>query len=169
MCCAETWVIFFPAAPDEGFGQCGETSWNHSQGSSWECGNNIKINTLVCNNLLPSEAAGKAGRSWGSLDKAGQLGIPPYCSKWLGVWHRPCTVATVHTLSHPHPLRSKRVERDWLIKEFLNPRHFLCLDPANLAKWLYASCLNACCVYLPFFFFFCWCRITLKLVLLHAC
>lgn len=98
------WFLF-PAAPDEGFGQCGETSWNCSQGSSWECGNNIKINTLVFNNLLPSEAAGGPGRSWGSLDKAGQLGIPPYCSKWLGVWHRPYTVATVHIPSPPFTLQ----------------------------------------------------------------
>ena len=104
---------------------CGKTSWNHSQSSSWECGNNIKINTLVFNNLLLSEAAGEPGRSWGSLDKAGQLGIPPYCSKWLGVWHRPHIVATVHIPSHPHPSRSKRAERHWLIKESPNPSFFV--------------------------------------------
>lgn len=98
------WFLF-PAAPVEWLGQCGETSWNHSQGSSWECGNNIKINALVFSNLLPS------GEPCRSLDKVRQLGIPPYCSKWLAVWHRPCTVATLHILSHSHPLCAKRIER----------------------------------------------------------
>ena len=162
------WFLF-PAAPDEGFGQCGETSWNHSHGSSWECGNDIKINTLVFNNLLPSEAAEEPGRSWGSLDKAGQLGIPPYCSKWLQVWHRPCRVATVHTPSPPFTLQEnwetladKRISKSQAFSFFRSGKQY------KVIVCILFKCL-LCLLAFFFYFPFCWCRTILKLVLLHTC
>lgn len=163
------WLLF-PAAPDEGFGQYGETSWNHSQGSSWECGNNIKINTLVFNNLLPSEAAGEPGRSWRSLDKAGQLGIPSYCSKWLRVWHRPCTVATVHIPSHsiPSPLFVLQESWETLADKSQAFSLFIFGKQSNVIVCVLFKCL-LCLLVFFFFFLFCWCRTILKLVLLHTC
>lgn len=137
MCCAETWVISFSSCSWwRIWTVCGETSWNHSQNSSWECGNNIKKKCIGVQQATAFRGF-RAACQLESLDKAGQLGISPYCSKWLGFWHRPFTVVTVHILYHSHPLHSKRVDRHWLIKESPNLRHFLCLELVSSIKWLY--------------------------------